>query len=92
MRYGLGDKFKFIHSIIHLTYVIFYCVLSDKLRKGKRDGTPDKPTTPITSQDALMEEGTPQPDAAVIINDEILGLQIKPEDLAKVGYLVIYVN
>lgn len=57
---------------------------SDKLRKGKRDGTPEKPLTPNASQDALQEEGTPQPERKhVLVNDEILGLAIKPEDLER---------
>ena len=61
--------------------------ITDKLRKGKRDGTPEKPSTPNASQDPLQEEGTPQPEKKqVLVNEEILNLAIKPEDLAKVSF------
>lgn len=72
-------------DFLYRPWLKYAITFSDKLKKGKRDGTPDKPNTPIASQDALLEEGANQPDKkSVLINDEILGLQIKPEDLQKV--------
>ena len=60
-----------------------YCVL-DKLRKGRKDGgTPEKPSTPNASE---VEEEQPPP---VLVNDEILALQIKPEDLAQVSVVMV---
>ena len=60
-------------------------LLSDKLRKNKRDGTPEKPTTPNASQGELGEDGQEEAKKNIIINDEILALQIKPDDLEKVS-------
>ncbi len=62
-----------------------FSIILDKLRKGKRDGTPEKPTTPSASQDALQEEGSSSPEKKqVIVNDEILAMQIKADELHKV--------
>ena len=57
--------------------------LTDKIKKSKRDGgTPDKPGTPSASRDALLEEELGG--RRVIINDEILAMHIKEENLVKV--------
>ncbi|CAH1789362.1 unnamed protein product, partial [Owenia fusiformis] len=55
---------------------------ANKLKGKKRDGTPEKSTTPNLSQDALPEEDRAA-SRNVIINDEILALAIKEEDLTK---------
>ena len=62
---------------------------SDKLKKGKTDGTPEKPNTPSGSQDASTEEEGTVSEKRVIINPEILAMQIKEEDLQKVSRLII---
>ena len=57
---------------------------TDKLKRGgKREGTPEKSTTP--SQDALPEEGAGADKKPVLMNDEIRALQIKPENLEQVS-------
>ncbi|KAK2157198.1 hypothetical protein LSH36_196g08021 [Paralvinella palmiformis] len=58
-------------------------MVTHKLKKGRRDGTPEKPNTSNVSQDDLPEEGPAAEKKHVIINDEILALRIKPEDLEK---------
>ena len=55
---------------------------TDKLKNRKRDGTPEKSGTP--SQDALGDDLV-SPSKHVIWNEEIEKLQIKNEDLQKVG-------
>ena len=60
-------------------YDFFYFFL-DKLRKNKRDNSPDKPGTPSND---ILEEGEKQ-EKKVIINDEILALAVKEEDLKQV--------
>ena len=62
---------------------------ADKFRKGKRDGTPDKPSTPNASQDAMQEEGVAAREKKhVIVDDDILAMQIKPQDLEKVSLVL----
>ena len=62
---------------------VFVQMISDKLRKGgKRDGTPEKPTTPNTDN---LDEDELAGKKQIIVNDEILAMQIKHEDLQKVG-------
>ena len=57
---------------------------SDKLKKGKRDGTPEKTATPNLSQET-GEDGTPGAEKRpAIMDDEILAMQIKPESFEKV--------
>lgn len=53
----------------------------DKLKKGKRDGTPEKSGTP--SQDAMQDDSSASA-RNVIWNEEIEKLQIKDEELVKV--------
>lgn len=52
-------------------------IISDKLKK-KRDGTPDKPTTPGGDDESV--ESRPQ----VLNDEEIQSLAIKQEELDKV--------
>lgn len=49
--------------------------------KGKRDGTPDKPTTPGADGDDNGSEGRP----CILNDEEIQNLAIKPDALNKVG-------
>ena len=76
-------------KVIIIPLLTHDCILAvvDKLKKGKRDGTPDKSGTP--SQDALADE-TQSSVRNVIWNEEIERLQIKEEELAKVGHTVMY--
>ena len=61
--------------------------VSDKLGRKRFGGTPDKPTTPSASQDGTDDDLLDKKKA--IINDEILALQIKEDELAKVGGVYI---
>ena len=61
------------------------CVLSDKLRKASKRDTPEKPGTPNASQENLLDDESIVEKKYVIINDEILAMRIKHEDLQKVG-------
>jgi hypothetical protein len=61
-----------------------HLLFADKLKRGKRDGTPEKPTTPTTDTQEDEEQSARR---NIIVNDEILAMQIKPEDLQKVGNL-----
>lgn len=54
---------------------------SDRINKKRPGGTPDKPTTPSASQDGADDDMLDRKKA--IINDEILALQIKDDELAK---------
>ncbi|ELU14603.1 hypothetical protein CAPTEDRAFT_226990 [Capitella teleta] len=67
----LWGKLKFKSAVV---------LPNNKLKKGKRDGTPEKPTTPTTD---TQEDGDQSSRRKVIINDEILGMQIKNEDFQK---------
>ena len=73
-----------MYSILpKLINILFFVSNVEKSKKRGRDGTPDKPMTPNASQDT-MEDNALDDRRNVIINDEILALQIKPEDIQKV--------
>ena len=59
---------------------VLRCVLTDRLKGKRRDGTPDKSATP--SQEA-QDENRP-PSRQIIWDEEIEQLQIKAEELDKV--------
>ncbi len=61
---------------------------ADKFRKPSKRDTPEKPGTPSASQENLLEDGSTVEKKYVIVNDEILALRIKQEDLQKVAPLV----
>ena len=62
---------------------MFLYVFLDKLKRGKREGTPEKSGTP--SQDAMPDDS--QASARnVIWNEEIEKLQIKEDELVKVSF------
>ncbi|KAK2186936.1 hypothetical protein NP493_182g04011 [Ridgeia piscesae] len=56
---------------------------ANKLRKASKRDTPEKPGTPNASQENLLDDGTAVEKKHIIINDEILALRIKTEDLKK---------
>lgn len=60
-------------------------VVSDKSRNKKRDGSPDKPTTPGAGLLEQTKEEAAAPEKQVIVDPEILAMQITPEQLEKVG-------
>ena len=76
----MAHCFAFLYSTFYFLILCCYIFL-DKLRKGKRESSPDKPGTPSGD---ILEEGAPPPEKPVIVNDEILALQITKDNLEKV--------
>jgi len=64
-----------------------HCIFTDIKGKKKRDGinSPEKASTPSVPCEGFQQDAESQ--KRPIVSDEILALQIKEDDLMKVGFV-----
>jgi len=86
----IGAASPNIMSLCISGFLIYMLHFTDLKGKKRRDGSPDKESTPSVLCEGFQQdtEGQKRP----IVSEEILALQIKDDDLMKVKLCLCYKN